>query len=919
MAKYLVIVESYSKAPIIQRYLGKDYKVTSSGGHIRDLAKANQKTKPATKVKLTDERKLARKLAVDPYNNWKANYAIIPDKKKLLDSLKKQAGGKSIIFLATDLDREGEAIAWHLKEALGNLPAEFKRVVFAEITPAAIRHAFAHPRDLNMNRIRAQQTRRYLDRVVGFMLSPLLWSKLARGLSAGRVQSVAVRLVVEREHEIQRFVPEEYWQLSAAFGGHHCSEDPKQPSFKAKVTQVGGKAYRPTSTAESAAHVSALTHKECELVTVEHKQRPLPPAPPFITSTMQQAASIRLSFGVKRTMTVAQKLYEAGLITYMRTDSTAVSAQAQEQASTFIRTTYGADYLPKTPPKYAAANRSQEAHEAIRPSEVARSPWSLESQLTGDGQRLYDLIWRRFVASQMVPAQQASITYTFQYEPYVLKASSKQLVFDGSHKVYAPPQAAQDNLALPELKEGQRLKISHLFESQHFTKPPPRFSEARFVAELEKRGIGRPSTYVPIISTIQDRGYVTLKDRKFHALKMGELVTDKLLHSFTKIMSYDFTAKMEEDLDEIASGKLVWQQLLDNFFQEFTQTLQIATTDMLPATPTPIDYPCEACGDKMAIKTARTGVFLSCSSYTSSPKSTKKKGNAADTPCTFTKSLRAAEDYLDDASSKLSESDRAVHKLTTQPRCPLCASSTVSYVIDSTTMIHVCGQNPTCPGYIMAKGHFELQAKEGPTLPCDKCDGNLHLKLGRFGKYYACDACPNTRKVLKNGEIAPPKADPVHMHELACQHSKGYFILRDGAAGLFLASSEFPRSRETKAPKVKDMKRHRDKLNAKHHFLADAPEHDPAGRDFEIRFARKTKSYFLASERPDTTSSAAAAKSKKPKLPSWIATYNGSSWDLKQDKAGGKTTKAAKAKSTRTKKAPSKPKPRRAAGAAASS
>ena len=883
MPKYLVIVESYSKAPIIQRYLGKDYKVMSSGGHIRDLAKKDGRKQTKAKQKpaqLTEKQKLAHKLSVDPYNNWKAHYAIIADKKKQLNELKKHAADKSIIFLATDLDREGEAIAWHLKESLGSVSAQFKRVVFSEITPLAIRKAFEHPRDLNMDRVRAQQTRRYLDRVVGFMLSPLLWQKVARGLSAGRVQSVAVRLIVEREHEIKSFVPEEYWQLSATFKDYHIPDQPGY--FKAKVTHIHNDtqktAYRPTTEAESQTHVQALLGQHCTLTSVEHKNKTLRPSPPFTTSTLQQAASIRLGFGVKRTMVIAQKLYEAGLITYMRTDSTHVSEHAQQQASEFISTHYGKDYLPSTPPTYTSKGKTQEAHEAIRPSKVSKNPDGLKGVIPEEQSKIYNLIWRRFVASQMTNACQTMTTFVLNHTHYSLKISGKKLIFDGYQKVLPP--SSQDDLSLPDLNQGDILKIHELFPSQHFTKPPPRYSEARFVAELEKRGIGRPSTYVPIISTIQDRGYVSLKNRKFHALKMGELVSEKLTANFTKIMNYNFTAKMEEDLDEIASGELSWQKTLDKFFSDFTQTLENATQNMRPAVATPIDYPCE-CGEKMAIKTGRTGVFLICS-VNCTLKSEDKKSRK------YTKSLQPAEEILAHKSS-INEEEWAAQQLAHQKRCPLCDTAMVSYVIDAKNMVHVCGKNPTCPGYVMETGSFKMPSSEAPTYPCDRCEpGRLELKIGRFGKYYACNRCPNTRKVLKNGEMAPPKADPIPMPELSCEKSKGYFVLRDGAAGLFLASSEFPRSRETKKPKVKDLKRHRHQLESKFYFLADAPPEDPNGQDFEIRFARKTKSYFLSSE---SLSSSGRSKQKTQK-PSWVATYNGSSWKLKQDRPASKTSRS---------------------------
>ena len=883
--KYLVIVESYKKAPTIHKYLGKDYKVVSSGGHIRDLAKGSTgrgtktpKTPKTKKPKLTPEQKLARKLSVDPYNHWQAHYEILPDKEKQLVDLKRHAKNKEVIFLATDLDREGEAIAWHLKEALGNVKAEFKRVVFSEITRDAIEKAFADPRELNMNRVRAQQTRRYLDRVVGFMLSPLLWQKVARGLSAGRVQSVAVRLIVEREHEIKSFVPEEYWQMSASFTGYD--------DFQAKVTHYDQKPYRPQSEEASKVHEQALMGKACEVVAREEKPKVTKPLAPFITSTLQQAASVRLKFGVKKTMMLAQRLYEAGFITYTRTDSTSVSNHARSQAVEAIKKQFGDDYLPTKPPVYTSKSNAQEAHECIRPSELTNRPGSLATRLDPDQLKLYDLIWRRFLASQMKPARYALTNLTIQHGKYLLKAQGKKILFHGFQRVLPPLGSATEDVIVPDMQIGDSVTVSQLFPTQHFTKPAPRYSEARFVAELEKRGIGRPSTYVPIISTIQERGYVKLDNNRFHALKMGELVSEKLTANFARIMDYGFTAKMEKELDEIAYGQRLWEPTLDEFFADFTEKLSLAIDNMAPATPTVIDLPCEKCGAKMAIKTGRTGVFLSCSTY-GQPSKQKGADGKPKPPCRFTKSMQAAENFMetrqDGQGSGVRDEDLDVLTLKSQKRCPLCDTSMVGYVVDNTTMLHVCGKNPTCPGYEIQKGTFQLKAKEGPTVPCDRCDGTMHLKMGRFGKFFACDSCPNTRKVLKNGEIAPPKADPVPMPELPCEKSSGYFILRDGAAGIFLASSEFPRSRETKKPRVSDLARHRSELDSKHHFLADAPAKDPEGKDFVIRFSRKTKSYYLSSETDDykKTSGKKDRKAKKPLV--WLATYNGKSWDLKKD------------------------------------
>lgn len=897
--KHLVIVESPAKAKTINRYLGSAYVVKSSVGHIRDLPRAGSKSKAANAAKraskedkdttrklakkrktLSAQQKLVNTLSIDPSRGWRARYEIMPGKEKVLADLKKVAAGCDVVILATDLDREGEAIAWHLREALGANSYEYRRVKFSEITKKALLHAFEHYGEINMDRVHAQQTRRFLDRVVGFTLSPLLWQKVARGLSAGRVQSVAVRLIVEREKEIKAFHPEEYWQI------HVCVKE--FGDLRIPVTQYAGKAFHCESQQKAQQHVDALRGQEMMLSDIERKTKLIRPSPPFITSTLQRAASSRLGYGVKRTMNLAQKLYEGGFITYMRTDSTHLSDEAMQDVRSYIQDTYGANYLTDKPQVYQSGSNAQEAHEAIRPTQSQQTPGILQSSLDYDMWKLYDLIWRRTIATQMQPMKYEATTQHFHVLDYGLKISGRVILFDGFYKVFPPvgvlkakkDGASAEDLAklegsreLPQLEEGQKLPIVDVDPSQHYTKPPARFSEAKFVQELEKRGIGRPSTYASIITTIQDRGYVRYEKKKFYALKMGEVVTEKLSKSFCDLMSYNFTANMEEKLDDIAEGKRDWRETLDEFYKGFVQSVDVATADMPLSLPTPTNIPC-SCSERsgyMMIKTAATGVFLSCSRYAISSKEVKEKGER----CRNTLSLHNVKDYIQAGNTQeeaLSAEEEQLLALRMQRRCSLCQSTMDSYIIDETRKIHVCSQNPECSGYELEHGKFQIRGYEGPSLDCDRCQAKMQLKNGRFGAYFACTECNNTRKILKNGEPAPPKADPVPMPELACEKSDGHFVLRDGAAGLFLASSLFPRSRETRKPRVIDLKRHRSELDPKHYFLADAPAEDPEGRDFLIRFRRKDKTYYIASD----------LSTGKPS--SWSAHYDGNDWVMKNSK-----------------------------------
>ncbi|WP_289117256.1 type I DNA topoisomerase [uncultured Idiomarina sp.] len=849
MAKSLVIVESPAKAKTINKYLGKDFVVKSSVGHVRDLptrATETVKSKPAAEVrkmspeakakyqKERDYKRLIARMGIDPENDWEAHYEVLQGKEKVVKELKQLAKKSDEIILATDLDREGEAIAWHLRELIGGEDDRFKRVVFNEITKNAIQEAFKHPAQLNTDRVNAQQTRRFLDRVVGFMVSPLLWKKVARGLSAGRVQSVAVRLVVEREREIKAFVPEEYWDVYADLASTASDK------LRMQVIKEAGKNFRPVNEEETNKALNLLKGADYEITSREDKPTSSKPGAPFITSTLQQAASTRLGFGVKKTMMMAQRLYEAGHITYMRTDSTNLSAEAVNACRGLIESEFGKKYLPESPNRYGAKSNAQEAHEAIRPSDVAIKASSLSS-MERDAQRLYELIWRQFVACQMTPAKYDSTTLIATAGDFELKARGRVMRFPGWTKVMPPSSKKDGDTNLPDLKKGDSLTLEHLEPEQHFTKPPARYSEASLVKELEKRGIGRPSTYASIISTIQDRGYVRVENRRFFAEKMGEIVNDRLIENFTELMNYNFTAEMEQALDDIAAGKRNWKETLDSFYEDFKQRLEKAELDpeeggMRANSVVLTDIDCPECGRKMGIRTASTGVFLGCSGYNLPPKER----------CTKTINLTPGEEAIEVSD----EEERETEALRAKKRCPKCGTAMDSYLIDEQRKLHVCGNNPTCDGQLLERGKFRIKGYDGPTIECDKCGSEMQLKNGRFGKYFGCtnSECKNTRKLLRNGEPAPPKEDPVPLPELPCEDSDAYFVLRDGASGIFLSANTFPKSRETRAVTVKELARFKERLPKKFLYLAEAPQEDDDGNDAIVRFSRKNKEQYVVTE-----------------------------------------------------------------------
>ncbi|ORT50087.1 DNA topoisomerase I [Vibrio sp. qd031] len=878
MGKSLVIVESPAKAKTINKYLGKDFVVKSSVGHVRDLPTAGQSTgkkaaavstkglSPEEKAKLKkekDRKALIKKMGINPYDGWDANYQILPGKEKVVAELQKLAKDADYVYLATDLDREGEAIAWHLREIIGGDESRYRRVVFNEITKNAITAAFEEPGELNIDGVNAQQARRFMDRVVGFMVSPLLWKKVARGLSAGRVQSVAVKLLVERERAIKAFIPEEFWDI------HADTLTQSKENFKLLVAQKNDTSFKPTNQQQAEEAVAALKTAKFEVCKREDRPTSSKPSAPYITSTLQQAASTRLGYGVKKTMMLAQRLYEAGYITYMRTDSTNLSKDAVESLREYISTEYGDAYLPPKPTVYGSKEGAQEAHEAIRPSSVEVKADDLKA-MEADAHKLYSLIWNQFVACQMTPAKYDSTTVSVKAAEYTLKAKGRILKFDGWTRVQRPLGKNEDQI-LPAVQLGDTLSLNNLDPKQHFTKPPARFTEAALVKELEKRGIGRPSTYASIISTIQDRGYVKVEQRRFYAEKMGEIVTDRLGDSFDDLMNYDFTARMEQKLDQIAEGDANWKNVLDNFFSDFTHDLQTAELEedaggMKPNHIVITDIECPTCSRPMGIRTASTGVFLGCTGYALPPKER----------CKTTINLGDEEGIVN-----VLEEDVETAALRAKKRCPVCETAMDGYLIDDKRKLHVCGNNPNCEGYVVEKGEFKVKGYDGPVVECDKCGSDMVLKNGRFGKYMGCsnEECKNTRKILRNGEVAPPKEDPVHFPELPCENSDAYFVLRDGASGLFMAASNFPKSRETRAPLVEELAKYKERISPKFHYLADAPTQDPDGRPAVVRFSRKSKENYIRSEVDGKPSG-------------WTGLYIDGKWEITDKR---KKTKAEKA------------------------
>lgn len=840
MTKYLVIVESPAKAKTINKYLGHEYIVKSSIGHIRDLISNqlkkqqnnNQKNIHSYFFKKRKKNFFMHKIGIDPYDNWNAEYHILPGKEKIINELKNIACQVDCIYLATDLDREGEAIAWHLQEVIGGDVSKFRRVVFNEITQHAINKAFKNVIDINMHKVYAQQARRFMDRIVGYMISPLLWMKISKGVSAGRVQSVALRIISERENIIKNFISEEYWQVYVSFIF--------QDNYKIimKVTHCNNKKFRPINKNEVNLAIKKIKQSSFYIKKIEKKNIYQKPPEPFITSTLQQSASVSLGFSIKKTMFLAQKLYEEGYITYIRTDSNHLSDYALKKAHIYIKKNYGEHYLPKQYNINISKKFSQEAHEAIRPSNVEIKNINANI-LDSNARKLYMLIWNQFIASQMKPAKYQYIHVQICSSVFELQKKIKIILYDGWTKIFKEEKDIIYKQSIFNISHC--IPINEVIANQKFTKPLPRFTEASLVRELEKKGIGRPSTYSVIVSKIQERGYIKIKNNKLYAEKIGEILTRRLKNSFTNLIDYNFTANMENKLDQIAENKLIWTDLLNDFFQDLSKQLDQAKKPIEEGGMEPNNFvltsiKCSHCFKEMGIKNAVTGVFLSCSGYNTEPK--KRCKNTIN---------------LIPLNYESQENGYQPNKLESQlnNRCKKCNMFMDSYLIDETIKLHICINNPSCIGYKIEKGHFPSPSYLTKIINCEQCHSNMLFKIGRFGKFFRCtnQTCKNTRKILPDGNISDPKIKPIPFPELLCKKSNAWFVLREGVSGIFFAANTFPKSRETRSPLVEELAKFQHLLPDKIHYLSSAPIIDDQGNKTIVCFNKKNKEYYITSKK----------------------------------------------------------------------
>ena len=706
--KNMVIVESPAKAKTIGKYLGSSFFVRSSMGHVRDLPE--------------------RKLSVDIENNFTPEYKIIPSRKKLVSELLADSKKADIVYLASDLDREGEAIAWHLCQALEISDERAKRVTFNEITKDAILDAFNHPGPINMAKVNAQQARRILDRLVGYQISPLLWKKITKGLSAGRVQSVAVRLIVEREKEIKEFKSQEYWKITAELKtiseGKDKSADIK--TFQALLQKFGSENIEIKNEQQSNDIISELQKSSYNVIGVKKQTKRNNAPPPFTTSLLQQQASTRLQFSAKKTMLIAQQLYEGvdigtegsvGLITYMRTDSFHISEQALASCRKLITGKYGQNYLPEKPNVHASNKKgTQGAHEAIRPTNIEYTPDSVKDYLSKDQYKLYELIWNRFAASQMNPALYAVTDVEIMAGQYTFKAKGRELLFDG-HTIISGQEMEKDEQILPPLEKDQKLELIELVPTQHFTQPPPRFTEASLVKTLEKMGIGRPSTYAAIISTIQDRGYVKQEKRAFYATELGTLVTEKLIEHFPKIMDIKFTSHMEDELDKIEDEKIEWLNVLKEFYEPFKTDLERAVGEMksVKGTPEESNQTCTVCGQPMVVRWGKHGKFLGCSAFPKCKSTLPLDGKGEPAP---------AE--------------------TTDQKCEKCGSAMVVKTGRHGKFL-ACSAYPNCKNTKPLSG--EATKVEPTNEKCEKCGSPMVIRSGKKGRFMGCSAYPKCRNI----------------------------------------------------------------------------------------------------------------------------------------------------------------------------
>ncbi len=718
MSKSLVIVESPTKAKTINKYLGSDYSVKACMGHVMDLPKKD--------------------LGVDLEKNFKPTYIAIPAKKDVIAELKTAAGSADDIYLAADPDREGEAICAHLHELLNGKKRKFHRVLFNEITRDAIREAFQKPGQINAHLVDAQQARRILDRLVGYQVSPLLWDKVKRGISAGRVQTVALRLIVEREREIQAFIKREYWTIAAKVEGKN------PPQFEARLVKFQGKDLEIPDQASADLHTAALKAARLIVQSVTTKEKRKFPVPPFITSKLQQEAVRKLHMSTKKAMMLAQRLYEGvdlgeegsvGLITYMRTDSTRVAEGALASVRQYVKQNFGDAYLPAEPIHYKSKKGAQDAHEAIRPTAVERSPESVSRFLGADEFKLYQLIWQRFVASQMNPAIFDQTTIDIAAGDYTLRATGSVEKFNGFRAVYEEgkdekvemEEDEELKLRLPVVEQGETLRLHKLLPEQHFTEPPPRYNEATLVKTLEEKGIGRPSTYSAILTVIQNRAYVEKTQGRFYPTELGMVVCDLLVKNFSDIFDFAYTAHMEEELDEVEEGRMTWTDTLDDFYKKFKKDLRLAKREMedIKGEGIATDIKCEKCGKPMNIRLGRNGQFLACTGYPD---------------CDGTRDLTAEE-----------------------------------------------------------AAKFGISATVGPPAPevaeqtCEKCGKPMAVKRGRFGFFLACTGypeCRNTKKIVMKEGTATAVGD-VPLEE-KCPDCGNHLVRKHGRYGEFIACSNYP-------------------------------------------------------------------------------------------------------------------------------
>ena len=774
MSNSLIVVESPTKVKTIKKFLGNDFNVVASMGHIKDLPKSN--------------------LGIDLSKDFEPTYHVIDSKKKTIDELKKAARNAENIYLAPDPDREGEAIAWHIADVISEKKnKKIYRVLFNDLTKNTVLDAIEHPLQLDYDKYEAQQTRRILDRLVGYQISPVLWEKVKRGLSAGRVQSVAVRMICEREDEINKFVPEEYWNLTALFEGS------QPPPFEAKLIKLNGKKAK-VSNAEEASRLADEIKKATFVVEkLEKKELKRAALPPFTTSKLQQEASRALRFSAKKTMSVAQKLYEGielgkegsvGLITYMRTDSYRIADEAITAVRDYIKENYSTEYLPLRPHSYKNSQKAQDAHEAIRPSTMAHKPLDIKEYLTPDQFKLYQLIWNRFVASQMNPAVFDQTTIDIAGANCIFRAQGQVLKFPGFTIVYTESKEEKEDengidKQLPELKEREILKLLKLDTQQKFTQPPPRYSEASLVRELEENGIGRPSTYATILTTIQDREYVRLEKGKFFPTELGKVVTELLVHSFPTVLDLTFTADMETKLDAIENGENKRVKTLQDFYKLFSVELDKAKDEMrnVKREETPTDLICEKCNSPMVIKWGKNGRFLCCSNYPE---------------------CKNTMNFTHDENGKV----KHVETQTTDVKCNKCGKHMI-------VKEGRFGQFLACSGYPDCKNTMnatknengEIVAQEAVTTDevCELCGKPMAVKRGRYGQFLGCTGYPECKNIKKMGKDGKATKQEVTLSDESCELCGKAMAVKRGRYGQFLGCTGYPECKNIKKiPKNKE-------------------------------------------------------------------------------------------------------------------